>query len=60
MLLSYFSYRCAVTGGMADMCPENAGKVTFVNPIPGKPAAFVIQLTDPERNHIKQQQLLTR
>jgi len=46
MLLSYFSYRCTVTDGTAGTCTENAGKATLINPIPGKPAASVIQLTD--------------
>jgi hypothetical protein len=59
MLLSYFSYHCFVTGGMAGTCPENAGNITSINPIQGKPAASAIQLTDSEKNHIKRQQLLT-
>jgi hypothetical protein len=59
MLSSYFFYRCYVTDGMEGERPENAGNVTFINPVQGKSVAPAIQLTDPEKNHIKPQQLLT-
>ncbi|SHN37247.1 hypothetical protein SAMN05216524_11512 [Mucilaginibacter sp. OK098] len=60
MLSSYFFYRCPVTDGMEGERPESAGNVTLISPIQGKPAAAAIQLTDPEKNHIKRQQVLPR
>jgi len=56
MLSSYFFYRCSVTDGMEDERSGNAGCATFINPLPGTLAVPDIQLINPKKNHIKQQQ----